>query len=102
MTTDVRFDDVKHAVLAHIESVFEEGEHSLAMQHQEKYTLLEDAFESANDLGELRVAFEQWHRDHSEDLELETEATELWGEALASVEDAGVPIDLDEEDAYLR
>lgn len=100
--SEEQFYTVKNAILEHIQDLFEDMEESLVMQHQEKYTLLEDAFESANDLGELRVAFEQWHRDHSEDLELETEATELWGEALASVEDAGVPIDLDEEDAYLR
>ncbi|MBP9761403.1 MAG: hypothetical protein KBD15_04150 [Candidatus Magasanikbacteria bacterium] len=100
--SEEQFYTVKNAILEHIQNLFEDMEESMVMQHQEKYTLLEDAFESANDLGELRVAFEQWHRDHSEDLELETEAPELWGDALASVEDAGVPIDLDEDDMYLR
>ena len=98
MTTDVRFDDVKHAVLAHIESVFEEGEHSLAMQHQEKYSMLEDAFESATDVSELRIAFEQWHMDHAEDLNLEENPDELWSLALARVEEYDDEDDSDEEE----
>lgn len=88
-----QFHKMKYAVLSHIQQTFEEMEESMAMQHQEKYALLEDAFENANDVDELRIAFEQWHRDHSEDLQMEQDVDELWDGALAVAED-----DEDEDD----
>lgn len=81
------FETTKQAVLGHIESLFEEMEQEMAMSHQEKYALLEDAFESASDKGELRVAFEQWHREHSDDIEFDHNADELWDNALGEVDD---------------
>ena len=54
-----RYESVKRAVLAHVQSVFQELEKDMAMSHQEKYALLEDAFENAADADELKVAFEQ-------------------------------------------
>ncbi len=92
-----KFNHVKKAVLNHIQSVFDEAEELLAMQHQEKYALLEDAFENATDVDELRVAFEQWYSDHADDLELENEVGELWEAAVGMIEDADDK-DEDEED----
>lgn len=77
---------VKEAVLGHVRELFDEIEEELARSHEEKYALLEDAFENASDTEELRVAFEQWYSDHAEDLELENEVDELWDNALASAE----------------
>lgn len=77
-----RYEEIKDAVLFHIQSLFDEMEEDMAMSHQEKYTLLEDAFENASDEDELRVAFEQWYAEHSEDLGLDFEADELWEKAL--------------------
>jgi len=76
------YKETKTAVLAHIQELFEEMEEEMAVSHQEKYALLEDAFENASDEGELRVAFEQWHADHVEDLALEYKSDELWDQAL--------------------
>lgn len=87
------FDDVKDNVLAHIQQMFEEIEEELAISHQEKYTLLEDAFEQATDVDELRVAFEQWYSEHADDLELDLEADDLWEQALT-----GEDMYSDEED----
>jgi hypothetical protein len=77
-----KFDITKNAVLAHIQQLFEQMEEEMAMSHQEKYALLEDAFEQATDEEELRVAFEQWYSDHADDLQLELEADELWDRAV--------------------
>ncbi|PIT86327.1 MAG: hypothetical protein COU33_03815 [Candidatus Magasanikbacteria bacterium CG10_big_fil_rev_8_21_14_0_10_43_6] len=98
--SEEQFYTIKNSVLHHIQELFEEMEEGLVMQHQEKYTLLEDSFESANEVGELRVAFEQWYRDHAEDIDLESTADELWSNALASAED-GISADFDEEDQYM-
>jgi hypothetical protein len=76
------YDDIKESVLGHIQSLFHELEEDMAMSHQEKYTLLEDVFENASDAEELRVAFEQWYVDHSDDLNLEYTVSELWDQAL--------------------
>lgn len=97
--SEEQFYSVKNAVLNHIQELFEEMEESMVMHHQEKYTLLEDSFESANDVGELRVAFEQWHRDHAEDLEFDSDAEELWSNAVANMED-GMSADFDEDEEY--
>ena len=58
--SEEKFDKTKDTVLGHIQSLFEEMEQEMAVSHQEKYALLEDAFENASDEDELRVAFEQW------------------------------------------
>lgn len=77
-----RYEEIKDAVLSHIQSLFDEMEEDMAMSHQEKYTLLEDAFENASDEDELRVAFEQWYAEHSEDLGLDFKVDELWEKVL--------------------
>ena len=59
----------------------------MAMSHQEKYALLEDAFENATDAAELRVAFDQWYADHAAEIEFEHEAHELWDMELGNVEE---------------
>mgnify|MGYP007123665857 CR=1 FL=1 len=76
------YDDVKESVLSHIQSLFHELEEDMAMSHQEKYTLLEDIFENASDVDELKVAFEQWYAEHVGDLDLEYKVDELWDQAL--------------------
>ena len=81
------FDITKNAVLGHMQSLFEELEEEMVHSHQEKYTLLEDAFESAAHEDELKVAFDQWYRDHAEELELEYNADELWELALTESEE---------------
>lgn len=81
------FQKVKSSLLEHVHSVFDEMEQSAALRHQESFALLEDAFENATDVDELRVAFEQWHSDHSEDLELEQDVDEMWEAALGGLMD---------------
>ncbi len=76
------FEKTKESVLTHIRTLFEEIESEIAMSHQEKYALLEDAFQQASDLHELRVAFEQWYAEHSGDLDLGLQASELWDQAI--------------------
>jgi len=44
--------------------------------------LLEDALDSSSDTDELKVAFDQWFNDHSEDLDLEYNLEELWDAAM--------------------
>lgn len=80
--SEEHYENTKESVLAHIQNLFDEMEEEMAMSHQEKYALLEDAFENASDTDELKVAFEQWHADHSEDIGLSQNADELWGQAL--------------------
>jgi predicted outer membrane protein len=81
------FDDMRQGVLDHIQELFDEIEAEMVMSHQEKYALLEDAFAGAFDEDELKVAFEQWYKEHSEDLELEHSLEELWEHATAVDED---------------
>lgn len=78
-----QYENVKEAVLAHIQSLFDEMEEEMATSHQEKYALLEDALENATDIDELRVAFEQWYADHAEAVSFEHDADELWAHATA-------------------
>jgi hypothetical protein len=85
MLEERNYDEVKDAVLDYIQTLFEEMEEEMAMSHQEKYALLEDALENATDMDELRVAFEQWYSDHSEDIDFEHDAEELWEQAVAQV-----------------
>lgn len=81
------FPKIKNALLSYVTSTFEEMEESAALRHQERFALLEDSFESATDVDELRVAFEQWHSDHSEDLELEEDVDEMWEAAIGGLLD---------------
>lgn len=80
MTLDT-FEKTKSSVLSHIQQVFAEMEEEMAISHQEKYALLEDAFENASDNDELRVAFEQWYHEHDSDLDLDMSVDELWSQA---------------------
>ncbi len=77
------YEDVKEAILAHIQNLFQKMEENIAVSHQEKYALLEDVFENASDVDELRVAFEQWHAEHAEDIGLSKDVDGLWEQALA-------------------
>lgn len=77
-----KFEKAKTDVLSHIESILEEIEQEIALSHQEKYALLEDAFGSASDVDELRVAFDQWFMEHSDDIGFDHDADELWDQAL--------------------
>jgi len=79
--------EIKNLVLAHVKKMFEEMEQELALSHQEKYALLEDAFENAADNNELRIAFEQWYADHANEIQFEHEVDELWEQAVAVVEE---------------
>lgn len=80
MTLDT-FEKTKSSVLSHIQQVFAEMEEEMAISHQEKYALLEDAFENASDNDELKVAFEQWYHEHEGDLDLDMDVNELWSQA---------------------
>ena len=93
---DQHYDKTKRSVLEHIQNLFEEMEEESVMSHQEKYTLLEDAFENASDSDELKVAFEQWYADHADDVEFEHDSDELWDQAVAGVQD-GMDDDDDED-----
>lgn len=95
--SEQQFIDMKNAVLNHIEAVFEEAEQAMHMQHQEKYALLEDACENASDVDELRVGFEQWYRDHADDLNLEESSDDLW-EGARNLAEEEFDVDYDEED----
>lgn len=75
------FEKTKSSVLAHMQQLFAEMEEEMAISHQEKYALLEDAFENASDVDELRVAFDQWYNEHDDDLDLEATVDELWSQA---------------------
>lgn len=92
-----KFEKTKDTVLSHIQNLFEELEQEMAVSHQEKYALLEDAFENASDHDELRVAFEQWFTEHADELNLDyADADELWAEAVG--EDVSFSKDEDDED----
>ena len=91
-----QFIQTKQTVLKHIQNLFEEIEQEMAMSHQEKYALLEDLFENASDVDELKVAFDQWHSDHSEDLLLEQSADEIWDQALGSDDEGELDDEYDE------
>ena len=87
MSEELNHDEIKQSVLNHIRALFEEMEEEMAMSHQEKYALLEDSFENAADVSELRVAFEQWYADHADDVDFEQELEELWDLATAQSEE---------------
>ena len=92
------FNKVKNALLSYVQSTFEEMEESAALRHQERFALLEDSFESATDVDELRVAFEHWHSDHSEDLELEQDVDEMWDGALGGLLDE----EMDDDESLIK
>ncbi|PIR04331.1 MAG: hypothetical protein COV59_01705 [Candidatus Magasanikbacteria bacterium CG11_big_fil_rev_8_21_14_0_20_39_34] len=83
MENEHDYDSTKDAVLGHIREIFEELEQEAIMSHQEKYALLEDAFENATDVDELRVAFDQWYSDHVDELGLDVDVDELWDQAVS-------------------
>lgn len=76
------FEKAKFDVLNHIESILVEIEQEIALSHQEKYALLEDAFGSASDIDELKVAFDQWCLEHADDIGFDHSSDELWDQAL--------------------
>lgn len=80
-------EEIKSAVLGYIQNLFEEMEKEIAMSHQEKYALLEDAFENAVEPAELKIAFERWYADHADDVNFEQEADELWEQAIGQAEE---------------
>mgnify|MGYP001611627560 FL=1 len=84
---EANHEEIKTAVLSYIQNLFEEMEKEIAMSHQEKYALLEDAFENAGDLGELRIAFERWYADHADDVNFEQDVDELWEQAIGQTEE---------------
>ncbi|MCF6277091.1 MAG: hypothetical protein L3J07_04650 [Candidatus Magasanikbacteria bacterium] len=84
---EYEYDEAKGAILDHLKEIFEEIEGEMAMAHQEKYALLEDVLGNASDIGELKVAFEQWCADHIGELDLEEDFEELWDQAFARLED---------------
>jgi len=96
-----KFEKAKSDVLSHIESLLDEIEQEIALSHQEKYALLEDAFGSASDTDELRVAFDQWFMEHGDDIGFDHNADELWDQALGGEHSFFSPEDdsLDEFDA---
>jgi len=94
--SEIHFEKAKQQLLRHMQSLFEEIEKELALSHQEKYILLEDACESSSDAGELRVAFEQWYSDHAEDIGLDNDVDELWDHAMAGESSFDMFLDDDE------
>jgi len=96
--TEHTYNSAQESVLAHMQDLLDEMEEEMALSHQEKYTLLEDMFESASDVDELRVAFDQWYADHADDLSLEYDADELWDQALGGEIDYDKYNSDDEED----
>jgi len=88
MQNEEKFEIIKGSVLDHVQKMFNDIEKEIAISHQEKIALLEDAFENATDEGELKVAFDQWFAEHSEEVGFDMEADDLWDAALAGqVED---------------
>jgi len=73
-----QFELIKENLLDHVRELFEEIEEEAARSHEEKYALLEDAVNNASDVGELRVAFEQWYSDHTGEMDLGYEIDEIW------------------------
>lgn len=94
------FHRVKRGVLSHIHELFEELEEQMVMAHQEKYAMLEDAFENATDTDELRVAFEQWFTDHADDMDLEHSMDDIWEAGLAVAEEHDDEDDEDFDEDY--
>ena len=98
----VEFEKAKTDVLGHIESLLEEIEQEIALSHQEKYELLEDAFGSASDVDELRVAFDQWFMEHSDDIGFDHDADEIWDHALGGEHSYATGDDGDEDDVVFE
>lgn len=93
------FENIKEAVLDHIANLFEEIEQETVVSHQEKYALLEDAFEQASDADELRVAFDQWYSEHADDIGFDHDADELWDHAVGVGEEI---LDDDEDEKKIE
>ena len=79
--------EMKKNILGYVERIFREMEENIAMSHQEKYALLEDSFEVASDVSELKIAFEQWYNDHLEEVDFEHDMNELWEQASLGEEE---------------
>ncbi len=86
MVEEYSYHEIKQALLDHIREIFDEIEEELARSHDEKYVLLEDMLENANDISELKVAFEQWFMDHAVDLDWEYEIEDIWNNVLDRLE----------------
>lgn len=84
---DDNFDNIKGSVLNFMQQLFAEMEEEMALSHQEKYALLEDAFDNAVDEDELKVAFEQWYQGLMDDIDFGYSVEDLWDQALGSEED---------------
>lgn len=95
---DDHYDTTKTSVLAHIQQLFQEMEDEMAISHQEKFALLEDAFENASDSDELKVAFDQWYHDHADDIEFDHDSDELWEHALVRADEADDDDEFDEDE----
>ncbi len=80
--TEEQHELVKNALLEHIREIFEEIEEDVARSHEERYALLEDLLENASEPDELRVAFEQWHAEHSDEIDFGAELEEIWDNAI--------------------
>ncbi len=80
-------EEIKNLVLDFVKVLFEEMEEEMVMSHQEKYALLEDAFENAADPSELKIAFEQWYANHADEIDFEQDANELWDQAISQGEE---------------
>lgn len=78
---------IKDALLEYVQERLEEIERDLAMSHQEKYAHLEDVLESSVDEEEVKVAFEQWYREHEHDLDLSETPEDLWEQAISHLEE---------------
>lgn len=85
MDEEQQYESVKSAILEYVQGLFSEMEQEMAISHQEKYALLEDALGNATDVGELKVAFEQWYAEHSANLEFEHEVDDMWSQAVAAL-----------------
>jgi len=84
---ELDYDLAKQALLDKVQEIFREMEEEAVVSHQEKYSLLEDAFENASDTGELRVAFEQWYNEHAEDIDFEHDMDDIWDLAINEIEE---------------
>lgn len=94
---------MKRVILEHVQTVFDELEQALVLQHQEKYSILEDALENADDVDELKIAFEHWHLENAEELEIEEDPHDMWISMLEIAEEddellSDEDFDDDEED----
>lgn len=77
-----KYELMKTSLLEHMREILEEIEEGIARTHEEKFALLEDSLESASDIDELKVAFDQWYKDQVDELDLEYDIDDLWDGAM--------------------